>query len=475
MFGSEAKIGMQRGEQVFSLRNMMDTISANDVDAHLWGLNVKRSEWKLSLLDPPYYSRNLPTWRDRYPFFSELPSNFSTGLVEHQYAPRINSTTNVTSVSDDEFRAGCQNSTDNGGFYVQYQKTYGYVSRDYVRFALTACMPGDKRQSPWRGTRDRQDITEQLYLNITLPNLGEPRIVKITTNTSLGYFELPNRWNNEIYGPLLDKDPYPNNKVPTWKSITGLPKRDLTNISYSGNSTLITVGNQGPLTLLADALFGNGSFIETRLRSPAAFTETRPNFNGDERRPNTWVCRQLYPLGMALKANCISDYDTASADGPIWSWLSQLSTDKVKLQSAFTYGIWAANKNWLGPANSRSDPKQVNTVFYVEGIETFKPRISQLKIIVGSVFLGLHLIGLWILAIVASFTRTWTKTLGAEAMLQVGMAHAIPLSSAEKAWRKEAGRLPGYIGDARPGGDVGLMEMGAKTKLTSHRKYELLR
>src|SRR4051812_4653144 len=86
MFVTGDKVAMERGDQVYSLRNMMDTVSPNDVDAHLWGLNVGRSEWKLSLLDPPYYSRNSPPWRDRYPFFSELPSNFSTGLVGHQYA-----------------------------------------------------------------------------------------------------------------------------------------------------------------------------------------------------------------------------------------------------------------------------------------------------------------------------------------------------------------------------------------------------
>ena len=81
---------------------------------------------------------------------------------------------------------------------------------------LQACMPGNLTKSPWKLTRDRQDFTEELFLNVALiqynlntANTDQQNIVlyKVTGDTTPGYFELPNYLNGEVAGPLLENDP----------------------------------------------------------------------------------------------------------------------------------------------------------------------------------------------------------------------------------------------------------------------------
>ena len=74
-------------------------------------------------------------------------------------------------------------------------------------------MPGNLTNSPWKATRDRQDITELLYLNVTLEDKSvktgitdNSTVFKVQANSTAGYFELPNYMNGGP-GPLLEKDP----------------------------------------------------------------------------------------------------------------------------------------------------------------------------------------------------------------------------------------------------------------------------
>lgn len=74
-------------------------------------------------------------------------------------------------------------------------------------------MPRDLTTSPWKSTRDRQDFTEELYLNLTsnqyftTTNQQGSTFYKVTLEQTAGYFELSNHMNGEIAEPLLEKDP----------------------------------------------------------------------------------------------------------------------------------------------------------------------------------------------------------------------------------------------------------------------------
>lgn len=68
-------------------------------------------------------------------------------------------------------------------------------------------MPKDGRQPLWKPTRDRQDFSEELYVNVTYGLDPIEYAVKITVDTTAGSFELPNYWNGEKPGPLLPQQP----------------------------------------------------------------------------------------------------------------------------------------------------------------------------------------------------------------------------------------------------------------------------
>lgn len=148
------------------------------------------------------------------PFLAQLPPDYNTGVLR-QYLLRINSTAKRDTITESEFPA-CDSIP--GAFYVQY----GAVNPNVISmtgwgdWGLSVCMPANMSQSPWRATRDRQDFSEEMFLNISVDNVslflsGETNLpnskkafFRITVDTTAGYFELPNHMNGQKPGPLLE-------------------------------------------------------------------------------------------------------------------------------------------------------------------------------------------------------------------------------------------------------------------------------
>lgn len=464
---NETAIGLNRGEQIFRLRSLLDVVTQDDYDANLWNQYSRQEERKLGI-----FANGLITASDHVEdtFLSQLPFNFSTGISPAQYAPRISSKTSYDQITDSDFRNGCRNDTDNGGFYAAYEITDDYGSYTSV----TACMLGDKRISPWKATRDRQDITEELYINFT--SYKKSQLLRAITNTTLGYFELPNYANGNRPGPILDKDPIEDKSSQTGRLRTS--KRETVNLTYAGNETLPSTNNPGPLTALALALFGNGSFIEIRLRNPSAFNQSRPAFDGDTRRRNTGICVGLEPFGSYLSSgpNCIFDYNSILGGfDQVESWLSSLVTSVYDFEGSIAVGTFLANKLWLGTRTRYGYDRNLR-ITYDEGIDTIKPKISRGQMIAGSFFLAIHLFGLWILATYTVFMRPWADNMGAEVMVRLGTSYADKLGdTSQRDWKRTLGELPGYIGDARPNEGIGRLQFGAGASLRGTRSYEVLR
>lgn len=96
---------------------------------------------------------------------------------------------------------------------------------DPKHITIRICAPGDYGKSPWTLSRDRQDITEELYVDVWFP--GNATILptyagvvdywisnfttSCTTTTTRGYFELPNYRNDYLAQPLNDK--WPDNET----------------------------------------------------------------------------------------------------------------------------------------------------------------------------------------------------------------------------------------------------------------------
>ncbi|KAK2763568.1 hypothetical protein CKAH01_15960 [Colletotrichum kahawae] len=140
------------------------------------------------------------------PFLAQLPAGYSTGLIR-QFVPRINSSADVDLVTAEDFPKSCE--TMPGSFWASYFSEAGGRSYPaYPPVSIQICMPGNLTTTPWKRTRDRQSFTESLYLNISFEQT-EPKIAywKISMNTTAGYFQLPNEWN-QTAGELLGKDPF---------------------------------------------------------------------------------------------------------------------------------------------------------------------------------------------------------------------------------------------------------------------------
>ncbi|KAF2471795.1 uncharacterized protein BDR25DRAFT_285399 [Lindgomyces ingoldianus] len=462
------------GELVYVLRNLIDTATKYDAQPNMWS-----HEGTL-----PSNGRYIDS-RYSHPdvFISEIPANFSTGVYNTpQFVPRMNSTTNYTRVLEGDFTSNCRNETDTGGFYAQY------TSRGYVEHSLIACMASDLRNSPWKPTRDRQDITETLYLNITTGSISSSNseFYRATVWTTLGYFELPREANGNQPGPLLAKDPIPKNSKQLRYAANGRtnyhPRDAVSNISTTnlGNETLIAVTHKGPLLSLTLALFGNGSYIETRLQHPEAYIETRPAFNDQNtRRPFTDLCVALRPFALYQDRGCITDWDMISDESSIMSgWLFPFTHNMPSFQSAMDAGVFLANRLFLTRGVLMDDHKSRNLqVWYEKGVDTIRLEMSHRAMIAGSVFLGLHLFGLLCLAMYVFVMMPWANNLGAEVMLRVGASYVGQLGVAEGAgWEAVYDELPGYIGDARPEGEIGRVEMGAGAAIRAgRRRYEYMR
>jgi len=150
------------------------------------------------------------------PFLAQLPPDYSTGILR-QYLLRINSTARLDRITESEFPADCDSIPD--AFYVHYAAVNpnGWDTIGWDDWSLSVCMPANMSRSPWQATRDRQDFSEELYLNISFDrvylmpddDIPGPRasLFKITVDTTAGYFELPNYTNGQLPGPLLDHDP----------------------------------------------------------------------------------------------------------------------------------------------------------------------------------------------------------------------------------------------------------------------------
>lgn len=439
---------------------MQSPYSSSD-DTNLWG---QGDSWYADRM--AYESGEAPSLA-----YVPLASDFTTGAFPiAQYAPRISSSISYTAITPDEFTKNCRNETDKGWFYAKYER-----DEEYRTVSLEACMPVDLRKSPWNVTRDRQDLEEELYLNILSSTSSDtgPTYWKASAKSSLGYFELPSEANGNTQGELLDKDPFEHDKTQLSENIG----KRAENVSYTGELTLSAGVNRGPLASVALALFGRWSFVESRMSNASKFVHPREAADCVYRSPlSSWLDedRCIYNV------DSLDESDVYEQVGDFLRHFSS-SDNKKDLLIGLNNALFMANKLWLGDtaALKRRDVEPIIKVTYDEGIHTHKPKISQVGFIVGSLLLGAHLLGLLALAIYVTVMKPWSKTMGAEVMLKMGMAYSDELASLEtkRQWESTVTKMPGFIGDAKPSEAVGELQLGALAGLSRKdgRKFAILK
>ncbi|KAF8801745.1 hypothetical protein BYT27DRAFT_7261657 [Phlegmacium glaucopus] len=414
------------------------------------------------------------------PFLAQLPSGYNTGLIR-QFLPRINSSATREVITEADFPANCD--TLPGSFYVNYadasvRETQG-VSW-YDKWSLIACMPENQLRSPWKPVHTRQDFSEELYLNLSVipSNItvdGAPGLFKITVNTTVGFFELPNYMNGQLPGPLLDGRPsyYCDrdciHQGAHLDPIYSHAHRDMM-------SNALPIG--GPLLNIAIALFGEGSFIEDRVTNPKAYITTEStHIECIGQAPFIGLLHDSFGQYniSSIFDYCVSNvYDNDSLQQQIAMYVYLLCNDGdggERIKNAFESAAFLANEAWL--KNSITYP--TFTVSYDAGADTMVPAISRAGIILISLLLAMDLLSLLAMALYSARTPCWTDQLDAFAMMRIGaaIAESIPFRVADTTDRiKVLDEMPGWVGDVTEGkGKVGELGIGASTPLRGRRKY----
>lgn len=152
---------------------------------------------------------------------------------------------------------------------------------DYGHFdtSVVVCMTTNITESPCKATHNRQDITENLYLNITsryMESRHGTSFHESTAASSLGYFELPNVHNGYQSGQLLNELKLEDPTGDGFAGTSTTEAKRAAQVAYPGDALQQVGNNLGPLTTLGLALFGKGSFVDTSLTNPSSYIPNGP-------------------------------------------------------------------------------------------------------------------------------------------------------------------------------------------------------
>ena len=402
--------------------------------------------------------KNLSEMND--PFYSPLPNGFNGGVLR-QYAPRINSNATVQIIERDEYPLDCGSDDDNlfasySSVYTRYPNNAHLYSRS---FEISACMVVSSTVSPWTETRNRQNFTETLYINVTNPDidystspLANGTLFRISLNTTAGYFELPSYMNNQTAGPLLDTDPTGDCDEGGYGCIqqaaryyynpSRLMKRQ---DSRRDNSTIDTeqtvpwahmlTSRKGPLMTTALAIFGPGSFLNTFYaefnKTKSAMIDANLSSGSQTLSSSNSLCIEVAPL---MNMYSTSGYSYVNADSCISSYLSELGdyyysanphdlvarwidsmfNDESTLENTINAAAFLVNKRFVEALYPTFD------IYQDLGMEIRSPESTVAGIVVATIFLALWIIPLIALAFYGSVSPRWTSRLDSFVMLRFG-------------------------------------------------------
>ncbi|KAL9621641.1 MAG: hypothetical protein Q9160_003893 [Pyrenula sp. 1 TL-2023] len=356
-----SQVGMN--SVVRDTKRKLETGSHWDQQPQIWqdpsmmcnSTSVDFTEWCYTLFNGHNNQTNLVSLPgDKY-WISNLVATTNTGLVK-EHSLRLNSSINCQAVSDSEYPDICSGFETSTSTHLPDSEDSANADRS---FEFKVCAPGSDQPFPWKLVRDRQEISDSVFMQLNsdglaylsgtldLPDAKRAVTVRCSTETTTGYFTLPNKVDTPLAGPILE----------------GF------NLSAASDFTQY-INND------SEHSFSNYELSE-------------------------W-------LGVFLNAKTARH--------------SHLNQDYVNdtISTALRAGIIYAEQSILSQAAAQ--PVWHRTLLETPGIEMRKPSVTNTSIILISVILALHLIGLWLLAIFAMVVPTWTRSLDSWALIRMGAA-----------------------------------------------------
>lgn len=190
-----------------NVRETLKTTSFSDLQMNLWHEPFDREPHRPTEIQRVQTFGWLWIFRHNNPryFASAVLNGTTTGVLRH-HALRLNST--VTCQAGGPVPSSCSGPQP---FFTQYQHA-GPISSGIT---ASVCVEGDHSSSPWTRSRDRQDITEKMWISVQVDQAFRERlaqpvtpfVISCTASSTRGYFELGNYQNDQVFGPLLEKWP----------------------------------------------------------------------------------------------------------------------------------------------------------------------------------------------------------------------------------------------------------------------------
>ncbi|KAH8660263.1 hypothetical protein BX600DRAFT_499472 [Xylariales sp. PMI_506] len=421
-----------------------------DPQRYMWPVNPDAGHWVDAWITPSYrreffsYSNDFGENPEGF-FVTALENNTVTGVLR-EHAIRLNSSVTCEHIDETAYPSPCP-----GDRPLDMS-----IAREGVQ--LSVCAPGNMTKFPFTTSRNRQDISEELYIDLHVPELTKELLgienftMHCTASTTRGYFELGNVVNNYVYGPLIDTWPdnntlenefndyrgvgadwaqptaddpsaWSNDMLPFQRSI-GTPF----NWEYNAESS-------GPLMTSAEALFGNYSFLHPLADNSTNMTAAQALVSVCER--GTIPFSQLlyiiqigtgpvgYCSGTAGFVELASSPDSldANLDRVVASFVTNFnSTDYAEYM--LMVSMYFANSAILSKTVSLTTPLYSREIYASGGTIIYRPKFLNLaSMIVVTILVAIQLVGLSYLAWFIYSVPTWTSTLDAAAMTRIG--HAI--------------------------------------------------
>ncbi|KAF1944901.1 hypothetical protein EJ02DRAFT_339903 [Clathrospora elynae] len=415
---------------------------------------------------PPVGSQLEDQWGSRF-FLAGIPSNTTTGILR-EHAMRLNSSVACSKIERTSFPTSCPGEEP---FTASFEMT------DDI--SVRICVPGKLGAFPWTLSRNRQDIIEEIYLDMwdtykyrAGDSNGDDTNVTVhcEVKTTRGYFELGNLRNNGTYGPLLQDWPDADVMARDFNDLVSddLVSDDRTafvptesddfvgdslrpNTSYDTGTPSMSWKASGPLALSAVALFGNISWFSNVSKYSANITHDTTTAGSDQ---SSWyqMCAgmpfstlsELYGIRWYFYAaeSCQSSLVSQMLSGSTvrydslprlrYQWLKQFappthSNDTGKLEALLQISAFVTNQALLNHYAPTVDHTLVGggnfrgrKVYTSPGYPVLKPDVSVAVLSVMTILIGLQLLGLLCLAWYIYHVPSWTGSLDAMAVAHIG-------------------------------------------------------
>ncbi|KAI1420251.1 hypothetical protein F5Y12DRAFT_138681 [Xylaria sp. FL1777] len=384
-------------------------------------------------------------WYDgKAPFASAFPSGVNTGVLRY-HAMRLNTSVQCEAVSRDKFPDTCPGAMP---FYgnlslpsTQDQNNPAFGTPDIL---LRWCVPGNFSSSPWSINRDRQDITEEMFVDFFLPeesvswqSFSDSFTTHCSASTTRGYFELPNYQNNFTHGPLLENwTPSKGREAVTDDVDTPSYYPQYLSWAYSSNYPYENYHEvtPGPLTTAMLSMFGNESWI-LPLQNISVTTD-----------PSTMIAiyRDMCTGGIpflswggesstfnegfsSYESYCTIDQNVfhgplLSIKGEVYGWFSYFgktsSVNQTLASAAFLANEATLTRAGLPPGYGTSlDP---GVIYTSPGATVHKPSISLPAEIVISILIGVEALAIVLLLVYIYRKPTFTTRLDSFVVATIG-------------------------------------------------------